>query len=48
VNYNNASERARLAVFDARLKYGNEENSFVDAAKEKEKQNFKRSCLAIK
>ena len=37
--------RARLAVFDARLQYGNEENSFVDAAKEKEKQISKEVAL---
>ena len=29
---------ARLAMFNARLKYGTEENSFVDAARDKEKQ----------
>ncbi len=37
--------RARLAVFDARLKYGSEQNSFVEAAQEKEKQVSKEFAL---
>jgi len=37
--------RARLAVFDARLKYGSEQNSFVEAAQEKEKQVSKEVAL---
>ena len=37
--------RARLALFDARLKYGTEENSFTEAAQDKEKRIAKEVSI---